>query len=179
MGKRNRGRTRAIRAEMAQTGENYTRAAAAAGGRPAKLPGRAQSDVVRDHIVRLLEENARRNAKYDEHLDELERLGHRFVDGGQTGHDTWEIRDWPSGELIAKGDGGYEGYDAAVARLDPDEKWLHIDHVGTDIPWLDVDTAGLPGGLGEAIEQWVNGHATDEEIAEFIGWPVDKVKDHR
>jgi hypothetical protein len=34
--------------------------------------------------------------------------------------------------------------------------------------------------LGRAIEEWVDMLSTpDEEIAEFIGWPVEKIREYR
>ncbi|MEV6712567.1 hypothetical protein AB0M48_11045 [Lentzea sp. NPDC051208] len=41
-------------------------------------------------------------------------------------------------------------------------------------------TAGIPDSLSAALDDWISSWGTpDEEIAEFIGWSVDKVHDHR
>lgn len=138
------------------------------------------TDVVKEHIRRVLEDRLRcNNARFDR-MDELEQSGHRIITGGQISGDEWEIRDWNTGEVIAKGGDGVDGLDAAAARLDPDEKWFHEDHITEGYDSELVTTPGIPPGLGEAIEEWVSQTATsDEEIADFIGWPVEKVREHR
>jgi hypothetical protein len=177
MGKRSRARTRAIRAEMAQTGENYTRAATAAGRSPAFRTG---TDAVREHIRRVLADQLRWDQACDHRAEELERRGRRIVTGGSTSEDSWEVTDWRTGQLLAEGDGGLEGYGAAVARLDPDGTWFLVDHLYRAEPVSEVTTPGIPRSLGDAIEDWIGSTSTpDEEIAEFIGWSVEKVREHR
>lgn len=47
-------------------------------------------------------------------------------------------------------------------------------------PYVDVVTPGVPTSLRRALEEWAVDEATpDEEIAEFIGWPVARVREHR
>jgi hypothetical protein len=179
MGKRNRARTRAIRAEMAKTGDNYARAAAAVGN-PLTKTTTNRTDIVREHIRRVLEAQAAADDARFHRAEDLERAGHRIIDGGQVSVDGWEIRDWRTDELIAEGDDGFAGYEAAVARLDPDNTWFHADLLDHDEPLPQVATPGLPPSLGRAIEDWIGQMSTsDEEIAEFIGWSVEKVRDHR
>ncbi|MFI5841736.1 hypothetical protein ACIA8K_18700 [Catenuloplanes sp. NPDC051500] len=44
----------------------------------------------------------------------------------------------------------------------------------------DVVTPGVPRSLRRVLEEWAVDESTpDEEIAEFIGWPVDRVREHR
>lgn len=105
--------------------------------------------------------------------------GRRIVGGGQISQHGWEITDWVTGQVLAQGDDGLEGYAEASERLDPEGMWIHIDHVGPELSPLPV-TAGIPESLGTALADWIGSWGTsDEEIAEFIGWPVDKVSDCR
>lgn len=175
---RNRAKTRAIRAEMARTGENYTRSAAAVAKPPTRPTAGLRTDAVRDHIRHALEVGRRANDARLQRVEELERSGHRIVDGGQLAGDAWEIRDWRTGALIAEGSDGLAGYDATAERLDPDDMWFHIDRIyGEPEPY--VITPGVPPSLGQAIEDWIGQRSTpDEEIAEFIGWSVEKVREH-
>jgi hypothetical protein len=44
----------------------------------------------------------------------------------------------------------------------------------------DVIAPGVPPSLGQAIDDWISQTSTpDDEIAEFIGWSVEKVREHR
>jgi hypothetical protein len=114
------------------------------------------------------------------YAETLERAGHRIVDGEQTGRDGWVISDWRTKQVIAGGVGGLDGYDAEAARLDPDSMWVHRSRLDDEVPLTDVETPGVPRSLGLAIEDWLGAGGTpDEEVAEFIGWPVDKVSQYR
>lgn len=180
MSSRNRARTRAIRAEMVKTGENYTRSATAVGKQSTKSIADLRTDVVKEHIRRVLEANRRGDDTKLERAEELERSGRRIVNGGQISGDSWEITDWRTGELIAEGSDGLTGYDLTADRLDPNGTWFHADHLSGDEPEPYVATPGMPPSLGQAIEEWVDMLSTpDEEIAEFIGWPVEKVREYR
>ncbi|PWW53163.1 hypothetical protein [Actinokineospora spheciospongiae] len=142
-------------------------------------PAQNRTDSVCAHIQALLSVQARDMQRRDAAIQALQAQGRRVVDGGQTGPDSWEIRDWNTGDELARGDGGIDGYDAVAERLDPDGTWVHIDHVEVESDPRPV-TAGIPGSLGAALDDWLSMTSTsDEDIAEFIGWPVDKVRDHR
>lgn len=178
MSKSNRARTRAVRQHMAESGKSYARAARDVGD-PRDQPMRNRTDVVRTHIQALLAEYAQDTQRRDAEIQELEAQGHRIVSGGQTGRDSWEIVDWRTGEELAHGSNGPDGYDATTDGLDPDGTWIHIDHIGPE-PGPLPETAGIPESLSEALDDWVSSwHTSDEEIAEFIGWSVDQVRDHR
>ncbi len=180
MGNGKRARTRAVRAEMAKTGDTYNRAAARASSATSTQNTRSGTDAVREHARRVLEASRGDDQARLRHVEELERAGHRIVGGGQTSGDSWAIYDWRTNQLIAEGDNGIEGYDAAAGRLGPDEKWFHSDHLWDDVPITDVEPVGLPPSLGLAIEDWIGAMSTpDAEIAEFIGWSVDSVRAHR
>ncbi|GIE78590.1 hypothetical protein Aph02nite_45400 [Actinoplanes philippinensis] len=44
----------------------------------------------------------------------------------------------------------------------------------------DVVTPGVPPSLRKALEEWVVDESTpDDEVADFIGWPVARVREHR
>ncbi|WP_250037654.1 hypothetical protein [Paractinoplanes maris] len=44
----------------------------------------------------------------------------------------------------------------------------------------DVTTPGVPPSLRRALQEWVVDELTpDEDIAEFIGWTVERVREHR
>lgn len=65
-------------------------------------------------------------------------------------------------------------------RLDPDGMWFNADFFAEDEPLPDVITPGVPPSLGQAIDDWLSQTSTpDDEIAEFIGWSVEKVNEHR
>lgn len=163
---------------MAESGANYARAAREVGDpRQQHTPNR--TDLVRAHIRALLSDEAQYTQQRDAEVEALEAEGHRIVDGGQTGQDSWEILDWRSGERLAYGADGLDGYDETTDRLDPDGMWVHIDQIGSE-PGPGPVTAGIPESLGEALDDWVSSRSTsDEEIAEFVGWSVDKVRDYR
>lgn len=146
-------------------------------------PNPATDTAVREYVqallrIRLVDEQARQ-----ERIRGLEKTGHRIVNGGQTssGSDdqqTWEITDWRTEDLLASGTGSYEAYDAAVRRLDPAGKWVHVDTVDEDP--TEPAPAGIPTSLADALQDWVGTTSTpDEEVAEFVGWSVEEVALHR
>ncbi|WNV90264.1 hypothetical protein [Umezawaea sp. Da 62-37] len=162
---------------MTESGTNYARAAHEIGDPRQPMPNR--TDTVRAHVRALLSGQAQDARRQDAEIEALEAKGHRIVDGGQTGQDSWEILDWRTGERLARGDDGLEGYDATTDRLDPDGMWFHIDQIESE-PGPRPVTDGIPSSLSEALDDWISMRSTsDEEIAEFIGWPAEKVRDHR
>ncbi|GAB2571732.1 hypothetical protein Aab01nite_04160 [Paractinoplanes abujensis] len=45
---------------------------------------------------------------------------------------------------------------------------------------FDITTPGVPLSLQQALQEWVVDESTpDEDIAEFIGWTVERVREHR
>lgn len=136
------------------------------------------SDLLKTHIQNVLETNHADNLKIEERIGELESQGHRIVGGGQIGETAWDIVDWRTNEILAAGNDGAEGFAAAGRELDPDDKWIHYDRVLEDADLTYVTAEGLPDGLANAIEDWaLAGDA--EEIAEFLGWPVEKVQEYQ
>ncbi|MDI6098843.1 hypothetical protein QLQ12_09550 [Actinoplanes sp. NEAU-A12] len=136
------------------------------------------TDLVKTHIQNALEANRADNEKIGERISELEAQGNRIVTGGQIGETAWDIVDWRTNEILAAGNDGPGGFLAAGQELDPDDRWIHYDRVLEDAGLTYVVTEGLPDGLANAIEDWaLSGDA--EEVAEFIGWPVEKVREHQ
>ncbi|MFD1372314.1 hypothetical protein [Actinoplanes sichuanensis] len=126
-------------------------------------------------IQDVLEANHADNGKIEEQIARFEAEGRRIVAGGQISETTWDIVDWRTNEILAAGEDGLDGYLAAGKELDPDDKWVHYDRVLEDTDLTQVDGGDLPDGLADVIEDWaLSGDA--EEIAEFIGWSVDKVE---
>jgi hypothetical protein len=141
-------------------------------------PHAGTDTAIRDYVRALLRQYRSDEEARQETIRDLEAKGHRIIDGGQTGQDTWEITDWRTGELLASGTGGDRDYDAAASRLDPDDKWLHIDTVDTDSS--SVEPVGIPASLADALQDWLGMASTpDEDVAEFVGWSVEDVARHR
>lgn len=143
--------------------------------------GQAQAGTdttVRDYVQALLRQYQADEEARQERIRALEAEGHRIVNGGQTGHDTWEITDWRTGELLAHGTGDHRAYDDAATRLDPDGKWLHVDNLDADP--VDVEPVGIPASLADALQDWLGSAGTpDEDVAEFVGWSVQDIARHR
>ncbi len=138
-----------------------------------------RTDAVREHICQALR-TYRTNAEARvRHAEALERADYTIVDGRLLHGDRWSIQDWRTSQLLAKGAGGVEAYNAAYERLNADGTWVDYDTVGDVLP-ADVLTPGVPSSLGSALEDWVGTPSTpDTEIAEFIGWSVTDVRAHR
>ncbi|MFE9427762.1 hypothetical protein ACFYNO_32925 [Kitasatospora sp. NPDC006697] len=135
---------------------------------------------IREYIGELLCANLAAEEAREEEIRRLEEAGHRIVNGGQTGMDSWEITDWRSDALIEAGSNGLDGYDAAAARLDPTGTWFHIDHVGEDVDEVPVNTFGLPDSLAEALREWLSLRSTpDKDVAAVTGWSAEEIQRHR
>lgn len=139
------------------------------------------TDPVREHLRRVLLVNRAGNERRDAEILAEEAAGRRIVSGGQISGNTWELHDWRTGTPLAGGDGGIAEMDEVGEQLDPDGKWLHIDRLGYDDEALAyVQTEGLPGDLNSALQEWLDNTGTsNEELAAFVGWPVEKVADCR
>jgi len=134
--------------------------------------------AVRDYVQALLRQYRADEDARLEAIRALEVSGRRIVEGGQSGQDQWEVRDWRSGETLVAGSGGIDAYDATCARLDPDGSWLHVENVPFD--QTDAEPVGIPGSLADALQDWLGSTGTpDDDVAEFVGWSVDEVARHR
>ncbi|AEV84830.2 hypothetical protein ACPL_3935 [Actinoplanes sp. SE50/110] len=136
------------------------------------------SDLLKEHVQSVLEANFASVNQTRRRIEDLEAQGHRIITGGQIGEDGWDIIDWRTSEILAAGDGGLPEYEAAAADLDPDDKFIHHDRILEDEDLEYVSTPGLPDGLANAVEDWVL-TADADEVAEFIGWPVEKVEEYQ
>ncbi|MER7000141.1 hypothetical protein [Streptomyces sp. NPDC000410] len=146
------------------------------------IPARqtATDGPIQDYIRALLRRSLEERTARHESIRKVEAAGHRVIDGGQIGENAWEITDWRTGELIEKGTGGYEAYDATCERLDPAGMWILIDNVGDEEDRPLVEHDGIPASLAEALQDWLGwAGTTDGDVARFVGWPVKKVGRHR
>ena len=144
---------------------------------------------ISEYIRALLRHNLADERARQERIRELEGSGHRIISGGQTGRlddgqATWEITDWRTGEPIESGTGNYEAYEVAANRLDPDGKWIHVEHISegddSEAGTPQVEPAGVPASLAEALQDWLGMTATpDEDVAAIVGWSVEEVSRHR
>jgi hypothetical protein len=124
-------------------------------------------DLVRTHIRAVLQAEGDYEKRKEALLADYEAQGHLITDGGQTDHDSWEITDYRTGKLIAKGDGGFDEYCAFINKHG--ESWVHIDPITEDLDLPDPVTEGLPESLCEALDHWVREQADDEDIAMVLG----------
>jgi hypothetical protein len=137
-------------------------------------------DAVRTHVRNVLQRQLADAEAFDARVVELRVQGRRIVSGGQTEGDSWEILDWETGQVIAEGNDGVDGYETTAERLDPDEKWIHIDYVQRYENLDHLEAEGIPASLAAAIEDWADDPGTDDEdLADVTGWPVDRVREYR
>ncbi|WP_159026601.1 hypothetical protein [Streptomyces vietnamensis] len=135
---------------------------------------------VQQYIEALLRRSLAERLNRLERLEQLEKDGHRIIDGGQTHGDAWEITDWRTGDLIERGIGGYPGYDKAVQRLDPDGKWILHENVDNDDDQEDIEPVGVPASFADLLQDWLGLRSTpDEDVAAVVGWSVEEVARHR
>ena len=138
------------------------------------------NNELRTHVRRCLEANRVYTETVEARVAELERSGSRVIGGGNTVGEHWKITDWRTGETIATGDAGINGYDAAVRRLSVNGTLWHIDCVTNEVPIGSPDALGIPESLGTVIEDWVDTRSTsDEDIASVSEWPIETVHEYR
>lgn len=130
--------------------------------------------LIRQHVRALLEaEHADEAFRFDR-IDELEAKGRIIVGGGQVSrwYDDntceWDVTDWRTGKVLAAGRSSMADQETEMQRLDPDDKWFHIDQV--EMPMTDVTTAGMPDSLAEALRDWTVDRATADELVTVTGW---------
>lgn len=145
------------------------------------------TDAVKLHVQKILEGHRAYNEALAAKVRQIEAAGGRVIDSGQTGsydddgNTPWEISDWRTGEVLAKGVGTFQDYDAALQRLDPDNAWWGISNVHDQFELEDYDptpTDGIPSRLAELLSEWADvpmDQSDAEEIAKFIGWDAARV----
>ncbi|WP_160051206.1 hypothetical protein [Nocardiopsis sp. FR26] len=105
--------------------------------------------------------------RHAELLAEWEAKGFTIVSGGQTGADSWEVTDYRTGKVIARGQNGYDEYLAVSGR--DGARWVHYDHATEPLddhlshPPHPED---LPDSLCEALALWVDNNP--EDAAAFL-----------
>jgi hypothetical protein len=140
------------------------------------------TDAVRTHVRKILRAHDAYHAGIAARAREIEAKGMRLVEGGQTGgydeqgNAPWEITDWRRGVLLASGN-RLEAYEQAMETAADGEVWCDIEAVHDEDSLSEAEpTDGVPGGLAEALEAWVDGSPDLEEIAGFVGWSLEEVE---
>lgn len=137
-------------------------------------------ELVKQHVIALLGKSRELQEAIEQRVREHEAAGGRVIDGGPVDHDTWEVTDYGTGETLAKGDYGLQGLFECLGSSQA-ESWALIDPLTEDL--YDDElliTPGLPESLCDALDNWIGSRATpDEEVAEFVGWPVERVAQAR
>ncbi|MEU7820679.1 hypothetical protein [Catellatospora sp. NPDC049133] len=129
-------------------------------------------DLAQEYVRRYLVSQREAESRLADEIGKLEAVGHRIIDGGQTGQSSWMYTDWLTGEVIASGDDDPD--DEVFEELDPDGMFIHIDNVVRHP--VNPDNPGIPHSLAEALRDWVDLlKTTDEDIAQFVGWSADDV----
>lgn len=118
--------------------------------------------LIHQHIRAAAAYEASYEARKEALLASYEAKGERIISGGQTGPDTWDVTDYRTGELLAKGGGGFDEYCKVLGEIG--DNWVHIDPI-TDGLYVDnlPVTEGLPSSLCDALNDWVD-TADPEEI---------------
>lgn len=125
--------------------------------------------LVQQHIRAVIAFEEDYEKRKEALLADHETKGDRIISGGQTYGQEWEITDYRTGEVIAAGDGGIEGYAEIVHEHG--RTWVHVDPITEhlmDTP--DPITPGLPKTLCEQLTEWVRDRATEKDINEVLTW---------
>lgn len=141
-------------------------------------------------MIEILEAFKRDTERREAKLRELEADGLRIIGGGQTssydddGNASFNVTDWRTGEVLGSGHGSFADYDALLKNLDSTGAFFHIDHLDDDLTIDELaypvrPTDGVPESLSDALIEWMDGKATNEEIAELVGWSTARVAEHR
>ncbi|MFJ9558381.1 hypothetical protein ACIRPH_31625 [Nocardiopsis sp. NPDC101807] len=137
-------------------------------------------DLVKQHVITLLGRRRELQEAIEKRVSEHEAAGGRVVDGGQVDHDTWEVTDYRTGETLAEGSNGLNGFLELLGSHQA-ESWALIDPLTDDLYDDDLHvTEGLPESLCDALDDWIGSRSTsNEDVAEFVGWPVERVLEAR
>jgi hypothetical protein len=114
--------------------------------------------VILRYIQTLIARNEELDAAELAAIARVEAEGKRVVFGGDSGRRNsegeaiWEVQDWRTKEVIAKGEGPYESYLAAWEGTN----WVNADVVTAEDEDLELpDHDGLPESLAQALAEWV------------------------
>jgi len=136
--------------------------------------------LVRRHAAAVLQDWADNRAQLERTLSALEAKGKRIVDldrGNGNVKGFWAILDYRDPAIIVSGHDPQELDRIVDSAAAADWEFLndHVDDV-TDSREK-VLTKGLPESLCAAIAEWIEQPTlSSEELAEFVGWPVERVK---
>ena len=189
MSNSDRARTRDIRLRMAATGQSYNSARRAVDKERARQE-RAEatnasaatlqdslSSPMRDYVRERLRRDSDVVRKVNAEEERLEGLGYQLVEAGQVdGHESWEVRDYRTGELLAAGTDGPQGMDEV--RDQRGSSWYNHDSIFDVIEESPEIVSDLPAMLQESLDEWASS-AADEEVAGFIGWTTADVARYR
>lgn len=150
--------------------------------RRADRPLKSKPSPVMLHVRKLVRAHAASREATEAKAKKLEAAGETIISGGLAGGDKWEITNWTTLDPIDRGDdGGLNGYEEALKRLDPDGRWYHHDDIEREFPVEVSETNGLPPTLADALAQWVAADSTPyaeiAEVAEMSPGEVEKLID--
>jgi hypothetical protein len=126
--------------------------------------------VLIDYIRAVLAQSEAGNVAIEARARELEASGHRIISGERTtpydydGKCGWEITDWRSGEILAKGHSTVEDHGEAIDRLQREFSVVFYhedpvdDVVGQKGGYLSHPETDLPVTLAESLQTWVWEH---------------------
>jgi len=134
--------------------------------------------ILVDYIRAVLAQAEAGNVAVEERARELEASGHRIISGVRTtpydydGKCGWEITDWRSGEILAKGHSTVEDHGEAIDRLQREFSavFYHEDPMGDEVDqqggYLNHPETTLPVGLAESLQTWVWEH--EDEVRAWL-----------
>lgn len=135
-------------------------------------------DLVKKFVRIWLAETEAVRAAHDKAVEEAEAAGKTVVTMDQTagygedGKAGWEVRDLLSGKLLFSRRDTWDNFAAAVRAADPEGRWVTLDALEPE-PADPEPIEGLPGGLCEALVHWLENGADAEDLAEWLGEPVE------
>ncbi|MEU2573603.1 hypothetical protein ACIP3B_24625 [Streptomyces anulatus] len=139
-------------------------------------------EPVKAHVRKWLAANVAVQESFQTKVRDLEASGLLIVDGGQIGsydeddRADWEVRDWRTGEVLASGHSTFDGMDEVLAQVDPEQRFRFLDRLSEETELSDPGaTDGLPKSLAEALVQWLEEKADSDEVAEWLGEPVEVI----
>lgn len=128
----------------------------------------ALGDAIIEYVTNVLAEIDSYETRIDAAIAKAEQEGARIIRGAQTA-EGWQITDWRTGDLLASGHGGFEGYGLVVDQLDPDHSWLHVARVRERVECQTEEVVPprlLPATLAECLLEWAENHG--DEARRFV-----------
>jgi hypothetical protein len=138
-------------------------------------------DLVKAYVRKWLAANEQVQDAYDTAAARLKAAGKIIVTMGQVGSygddgkADWEVRDNLMGELLASGRDDVEGFAVALKEADPEGRWVNVDALDRE-PAEPEPIDGIPESLCEALVEWLESKVDAEELAEWLGEPVEVIE---